>query len=259
MPLWLVFVITVIIVLLSVYIGYRLGKFMRNRNKDGRDIFSGSVVTASLGLLAFMLAITFSIAANRYSERKQLLLDEVNTISTTYLQADFLPETSGDAIKKLLREYVDLRASLIEKGKWSKSNNIQEVINKAESVQSKLWSYTVPLGRQYPNSETIGLFISSLNELIDLQTERIVVGLQYHIPGAIWGALYLLSILAFGLVGYELGSAQSGSVLVSIIMALTFSTVIILITDLDRPLQGHIEVSQKPMLQLQQKLSQEAP
>jgi len=258
MPLWFVFVLTVLIVLLSVYIGYRLGKFIRHRSKDGGEIFAGSVVAASLGLLAFMLAFTFSIAANRFSDRKQLLLDEVNTIGTTYLRADFLPDPTADETKKLLREYVDLRVSLAEMGMWKKPENIQELINRSESIQGKLWANIVPVGIQNPDSEIIGLFISSLNEVIDLQTERVVVALQYHIPGTIWGALYLLSILAFGLVGYELGAVQSGSVLVSIIMAITFSTVILLITDLDRPLQGHIMVSQEPMIQLQQKLNLDA-
>jgi len=67
-----------------------------------------------------------------------------------------------------------------------------------------------------------------------------------------------MSNLAFGLVGYELGAAKTGSVLVSVIMTITFSTVILLITDLDRPNQGHIVVSQKPMIQLQEKLNIEA-
>jgi len=231
---------------------------MRYKNKDGGEVYAGSVVAASLGLLAFMLAFTFSIAANRFSDRKQLLLDEVNSIGTTYLRADFLPDTLADETKKLLREYVDLRVSLAEMDMWKKPEKMRELINRSGSIHSKLWAQIVPVGIQNPDSEIIGLFISSLNELIDLQTERIVVALQYHIPGTIWGALYLLSILAFGLVGYELGAAQSGSVLVSVIMAITFSTVILLITDLDRPNQGQIVVSQEPMIQLQQKLNIEA-
>ena len=256
MPLWLVVLTTLVIVLLAVYAGYRLGMFMRARNKAGGELFSGSVVAASLGLLAFMLAFTFNIAANRYTERKQILLDEVNTIGTTYLRADFLSNPPRDEIKKLLREYVDLHALLADRDRWRDFAQLHIMIEKTESIQSRIWSYTAPLGMQYPDSITLGLFITSLNELIDLHTERAVVALQYHIPGTIWGALYLLSILAFGLVGYELGSSKTGSVLVSIIMAITFSTVILLITDLDRPNEGHIYVSQQPMLDLQQKLNQ---
>lgn len=258
MPLWLVVLTTLVIVLFSVYVGYRVGKYMRARNRGGGELFSGSVVTASLGLLAFMLAFTFNIAANRFTERKQILLDEVNTIGTTYLRADFLPDPPRDEIKRLLMEYVDKRALLTDRHKWRDSAQLQELINKAESIQDKLWAYTAPLVVHNPESEALGLFITSVNELIDLHTERVVVAHQYHIPGAIWGALYLLSILAFGLVGYELGSSKTGSVLVSVIMAVTFATVILLITDLDRPNEGHIYVSQMPMIQLQQKMNQDA-
>jgi len=255
MPLWLVGLTTLLIVLLAVYLGYRIGMYMRLRNKGGGELFSGSVVTASLGLLAFMLAFTFNIAANRYTERKEILLNEVNAIGTTYLRADFLPNPSRDEIKKLLRNYVDMHAVLIERSKWRDSAMLQELVNQAEAVQDNLWAQTVPIARQNPDSEVVGLFITSLNDLIDLHTERIVVALQYHIPGAIWGALYLLSILSFGLVGYELGASKTGSVLVSIIMAVTFATVILLITDLDRPNEGYIFVNQQPMVQLQQKLN----
>jgi len=38
-------------------------------------------------------------------------------------------------------------------------------------------------------------------------------------------------------------------------MAVTFSTVVLLITVLDRPNEGNIYVNQEPMVQLQQKLN----
>jgi len=157
MPLWLVVMTTLIIVLLSVYAGYRVGKFMLLRSGDSAGLFSGSVVTASLGLLAFMLAFTFSIAANRYTERKQILIEEVNAIGTTYLRADFLPSTSGDEIKNLLRKYVDIHASLADRAMWKEHKQIEELINQSELIHDKLWAYTVPLAKQFPNSEMIGL------------------------------------------------------------------------------------------------------
>ncbi len=258
LPLWAVFVVTVLIVLLSVFIGYKIGNYAHRRSKDGEEPSAGSVVAASLGLLAFMLAFTFGIAANRFDTRKQIVLDEVNTIGTTYLRAGFLPEPPRDDVRKLLREYVDLRAGLAGRDYWNKPDMIQQLVENAEAIQSRLWSYAVDVGRQYPDSEIVGLFIGSLNDMIDLHTKRVVVVLQYHIPGAIWGALYLLSILAFGLVGYEIGVSGGGNVLVSLVIALIFSTVIMLITDLDRPMQGQIAVSQEPMIQLQQKLNLEA-
>ncbi len=65
---------------------------------------AGSVIAVSLGLLAFMLAFTFGIAANRFDTRKQLVLDEINAIGTTYLRANTLPEPPRTKIRKLLRD-----------------------------------------------------------------------------------------------------------------------------------------------------------
>ena len=46
-----------------------------------------------LGLLAFILAFTFGAATSRFDDKKQLLLDEVNAIGTTFLRTDFLSES----------------------------------------------------------------------------------------------------------------------------------------------------------------------
>ena len=258
-PLWIVFTVTVVIVLLSIVAGYKIGNYVLHMQKYGAVVSTGSVVTASLGLLAFMLAFTFSIASNRYDTRKQIVLNEVNAIGTTYLRADTLPEPPRAEARKLLRDYVDLRASLSERENWDTLEKVQDLITKSEAIQDQLWSQVVYLGRNYPDSEIVSLYITSLNEMIDLHTERIVVALQYRIPDAIWGALYLLTALTFGLVGFEIGITGGGNVWASFIIAFIFSTVIFLITDLDRPMQGNITVSQKPVLELQQKLKNNSP
>ncbi len=257
--LWIVFAATVVIVLLSIVAGYKIGHYVQERKKDGTVISAGSVVAASLALLAFMLAFTFSIAYNRFDARKQIVLDEVNTIGTTYLRADTLPEPPRSEARKLLRDYVNTRASLPNTDYWNKPEKVKELIDKSEAIQDQLWSQVVYMGRTYPDSEIVSLYITSLNEMIDLHTERIVVALQYRIPGPIWGALYLLTVLTFGLVGFEIGITGGGNVWASFIIAFIFSTVIILITDLDRPMQGHIAVSQQPMLQLQEKVLDGGP
>lgn len=258
-PLWLVFVLTIVIVLLSVYIGYKVGNYAHRRSREGDVKSAGSVVAASLGLLAFMLAFTFGISANRYDTRKQLVLDEVNTIGTTYLRAGFLPEPPQDEVRKLLREYVDLRAAVAGKDYWNKPDKIKQIVDGSEAIQNMLWSYAVDVGRQNPDSDIIALFISSLNEMIDLHTNRVVVTLQYSIPSAVWGALYLLSILTFGIVGYEIGVSGGGNILVSLIIALIYSTAILIILDLDRPMEGKIVVSQEPMIELHQKMNEGIP
>jgi hypothetical protein len=52
----------------------------------------GPVVTASLTLLAFMMAMVFGAVESRFHERKLIALDEANAIGTAYLRADLLPK-----------------------------------------------------------------------------------------------------------------------------------------------------------------------
>src|SRR5438876_10839801 len=75
----------------SVECGYRLGKYRRSRQEQGKEAPGGTMVGATLGLLAFILAFTFGLAATRFDTRRQVLLDEANASGTTYLRAVMLP------------------------------------------------------------------------------------------------------------------------------------------------------------------------
>src|SRR5262245_17923843 len=52
----------------------------------------GLIVAAALTLLGLLIGFTFSMAANRYDQRKNLEEAEANAIGTQYLRADLLAE-----------------------------------------------------------------------------------------------------------------------------------------------------------------------
>ena len=78
--------------LISVECGYRLGKFRLSRREQEKEAPVGTMVGATLGLLAFILAFTFGLASSRFDNRRQLLLDEASALGTIYLRAGMLPE-----------------------------------------------------------------------------------------------------------------------------------------------------------------------
>lgn len=96
LPLWGLFLAILLLVLLSVEGGYRLGKYRRSRSEEEKEAPVGAMVGATLGLLAFLLAFTFGLAATRFDTRRQVLLDEANAIGTTYLRAGMLPDRRED-------------------------------------------------------------------------------------------------------------------------------------------------------------------
>src|SRR6516164_1870019 len=116
LPLWGLFVVILLVVLISVECGYRLGKYRRSRHEQEKETPVGTMVGATLGLLAFILAFTFGLAAARFDARRQVLLDEANAIGTTYLRAGMLPERREE-IRTLLRTYVNTRLEAVQSGK----------------------------------------------------------------------------------------------------------------------------------------------
>ena len=58
LPLWGVFIAILFVVLISVECGYRLGKYRRSRHEQEKQAPVGTMVGATLGLLAFILAFT---------------------------------------------------------------------------------------------------------------------------------------------------------------------------------------------------------
>jgi hypothetical protein len=252
LPLWGLFIVILFIALLSVESGYRIGRHRRNRHKEEKEAPVGTMVGASLGLLAFILAFTFGMAAERFETRRQVVLDEANAIGTTYLRAEMLPER-GEQIRALLRDYVDTRLEAVRSG------NIAEAVRQSENIQSQLWTDAVGVGEKNPNSIVVGLFVQSLNEMIDLHAKRLQAGLRSRIPGAIWVGLLAVAVLSLAAMGYLEGLPGSRRSLAVFAVAVAFSVVIELIADLDRPRGGVLRVSQQPLLDLQRSMNAPAP
>jgi hypothetical protein len=252
LPLWALFIVILLVVLLSVEFGYRLGKYRRSRHEQEKEAPLGTMVGATLGLLAFILAFTFGLAAARFDARRQALLDEANAIGTTYLRAGMLPER-GEQIRGLLRDYVGIRLEAMQ------SDNIAEAIRRSEDIQQKVWTEAETVGQKNPNSIVVGLFVQSLNQMIDLHAVRMQAGLRSRIPGAIWLGLFAVAASSLATMGYHAGLSGTRTSLATLAVAITFSVVIELIADLDRPQEGVLRVSQQALLDVQRSTSPPSP
>ena len=247
LPLFALFIVILLVVLLSVEFGYRLGKYRRSRHEQEKEAPLGTMVAATLGLLAFILAFTFGLAASRFDNRRQLVLDEANSIGTTYLRAGMLPER-GQQVRDLLREYVAVRLEAVQSG------NLAGGIRRSEDIQQKVWTEAETVGNKNPNSIVVGLFIQSLNQMIDLHAERMQAGLRSRIPGAIWLGLFAVAALSLATMGYHAGLSGTRRSLAIVAVAVTFAVVIELIADLDRPQEGILRVSQQALLDVQRSM-----
>jgi hypothetical protein len=240
LPLWALLVVVLLVVLLSVECGDRLGKRVGQPGQEP-DSPLDEMVGATLALLAFLLAFTFGLAASRYDTRRQLLLDEANAIGTTWLRAAMLPE-GGSEIRSLLRQYVDVRLEVV------RTHDLASNIRRSEALHAQLWARTVPIAQKTPDAVVTGLFVQSLNELIDLHAKRLAASVRNRIPLAIWASLYGVTTLSFAVLGYHAGLAGTRRSPAILPVAVAFAVVIWLIADLDRPQEGALTVNQQALI-----------
>jgi hypothetical protein len=251
LPLWGLLLATVVVALLAVEGGYWLGRYQSRRFPD-KEAPLATMVAASLGLTAFLLAFTFGVATSHFDDRREVFLNEVNAIGTAYLRAQFLPEPEHTETRELLRQYVDVRMKAVRSGNIQQ---VQQAIVLSETFHARLWSQAVTAGKKNPSPVVFGLFVQSLNEMIDLHTKRVVAGLRTRIPAVIWLVLYATTVLGMVHIGHYVGLTDPHRSLAIPAFALIFSVVLLLIADLDRPGEGLIKVDQAAMYDLRRTMT----
>src|ERR1700721_624183 len=78
---------------------------MSEEQKDDLSL----ILAASLTLLALIIGFSFSMATNRYDQRKNFEEAEANAIGTEYLRAHLLPPADAANVRKLLGAYLNQR------------------------------------------------------------------------------------------------------------------------------------------------------
>jgi hypothetical protein len=249
LPFWVLFLVTIGGILLAVSIGLRLGKHKGAPRAGMPSTPIPEIVAAMFGLLVFMLGFTFSLAASRFETRRILVVDEANAIGTTWLRAGMLPEPNRAAVRKLLREYLEVRLNAVKPG-----GDLGQGLARSAELQNQLWAEAEAVAAKNQGSIIVGLFISSLNDVIDLHSKRMTWGLRSRLPASIWETLCVLAICSLGMLGYYAGLADGQLRLAIFPLALVISTVLILIVDLDLPQSGSFRTSQQPLADLLQSL-----
>ena len=244
-PIWGLPAIAVALLAAGVEAGYRYGRWRHARRPDEKDQPVGAMVGSTLGLLALVLGFTFSMAAGQFEARRQAVLEEANAVGTTYLRARLLPDPQRSEVEKLLREYVDVRIAGVRDG------NIEEALARSEAIHELLWNQASTAAQKNPNSVMVGVFIQSLNNVIDLHEKRIHVGIRTRIPLVIWVCLIGMAMCSMAAVGYQSGLSGTIRSPAMLGLVLTFSVVLFLIADLDRNQEGLLRVSQQSLINVQ--------
>jgi hypothetical protein len=196
------------------------------------------------------------MAQSRFALRQELVVEEANDIGTNYLRSRLLPEPNKTETANLLRSYVDARLDFFRAGQEQEA--LKAADDRTGQLQNQLWSNAIIAVAKDDRMVTTGLFIQSLNNVIDDQEKR-RAAMENHVPESVLLLLFIVALVAALCVGYGCGLVAHRHIFSTTMMLLLIMLVITVIIDLDRPRRGLIKVSQNSMLRLQQSLSTNAP
>ena len=139
-PAGAIAVIVLVGALLGIELAFRWGRRVDGAASDDAKGHINTIQTSTLGILALLLAFTFSLSLQRFESRSDAVVDEANAIGTAYLRAQLLPAALRDDTRRLLREYVDLRvrAGVVA---TNEEDRLGGLLGQAARLQDALWEH----------------------------------------------------------------------------------------------------------------------
>ncbi len=244
-PIWLVFVLFAILTLACYEAGFRLGRWWQDRLPGEQEGPTDVLVGSLLALMAFLLAVTMGMASDRFDTRRGTLLAEANAIGQAYLQSDYLPESSANELKELLREYLPLRIVP------SDLDQLPVSLARSRELHAQMWAVFSTVAASGYNPDLMSALGDSLSEVVNVDETRVTSGLYARVPETVLWLLLLGSALSLGMIGFSAGVKGHRSVISAVVLVLALGIVLAMVIDLDRPQDGLINISQQPLTDVQ--------
>lgn len=247
-PQWLIGLITLVLLIVSIEIGYWIGLKAKVEMTQPMKSQISTIQNAILTIFTFLLGFTFAMALSRFDNRKQMVVKESNAIGTAVLRSQLLPENQRAKMYDLFKEYVNVEFNITSRANIP-TNEKKELNEEIKQLQTLMWTEAFNATENNPLSVPAGLFATSINQLIDVKTER-DIAISNHVPEIVLLGLLLFAALAIGILGYGNGLAATHARYPAIILCTVITLSFILIIDLDRPNRGLTKVSQESMIDL---------
>lgn len=223
----------------GLWLAGRIGLAFRQRRPemtdDEHDDF-GVILAATLTLLGLIIGFTFSMAISRYDQRKNDEEAEANAIGTEFVRADFLPNENAEKVRQLLKRYLEQRILFYE---TRREKELGQVNAHTAELQEQLWEAVKTPALQQP-SPIQALAVAGMNDVLNSQGYTQAAWWN-RIPAAAWGLMWAIAISCNSMIGYYVHPAARHWVR-SIVMPLVVAVSFFLISDIDSPRSGVIEV-----------------
>jgi hypothetical protein len=233
-PLLLLFPTSFLVLAVATWLGARLAARSTLVRESPEDF--GVIQTATLTLLGLIIGFTFSMALNRYDQRKNLEEEEANAIGTAYLRADFLGEPVAARLRDVLKRY---SAERITNYTTRDPVQLEAIDARTAKLQADMWAIVRDGALAQPDPLK-ALAVASINDVVNSQGYSQAAWWN-RIPHGAWVLMALLAVCANFLVGLG-AKGTSAPLRLMILFPLIISAVLFLVADIDAPRGGVIRV-----------------
>ncbi len=242
---WVIYPAIILLLIGLAEFGYRIALW-RRRSAGEVDVSPLLTIQGALfGFLALLIGFTFAMALARFDQRQDVVLGEANAIATVALRAQLLPSPHDVATLRLLDRYATTRLEFGDA--MADPEHFRQVAAESARLQAALWAEAVAVSAADPKSTPVGLFVESVNQVIDFHEDRVVAD-GSHVPTPVFYFLYAVSGVALAFTGYGFGAVATRHRVISTVMAVLVASVVLLIMDLDRPRRGLIRSNLAPLV-----------
>jgi hypothetical protein len=243
----------------AAWAAYRVALRRKDENETERERLSdiGPVEAAVAGLLALVLAFSFSLAAQRFDARQSVVVAQAKAIEATFLRCALLDRDDRAYCEDRLRAYVDLLVAYNAAPRDQKK--IDAVVGQIEDIERELWARVAAVARDRPTIVNANM-LTALSDVIDRRVERIA-SMRIVVPEEVTVVLLVLCVLWAAVAGYAYGLKRNQKRAAWVIFSVLVALIVYVTIDLDQPRRGIIRLGagNQSMMDLQTSMRSGAP
>lgn len=242
------FIVFILLVALGLFVGMivllevgrRIGIHRMRKDPEAARAGFGAAEGAIFALLGLLIAFTFSGAAERFDQRRHLIVEETNAIGTAYLRVDLVAPDLQPPLRDAFRRYLTARLDVYRK--IPNMAAVDAALAEVDRLQKDIWRQAITATRapgSHPSAAV--LLIPALNAMIDITTTR-SMATRFHPPIIIFALLILLALGSALLAGHAMATAKARSWAHVVAFAAAMAISLYVILEIEYPRLGLIRV-----------------
>jgi hypothetical protein len=222
--------------LIMVPLGRMFGKMWKREEAEPKGGV-GALLTGLFGLSGFILAFTFGMSAARYSNVREIIVQEANDIGTALLRSDLYADSVRGEFRADFKKYIEARVTYYNSA--TDRASLFKAKNDAAKASSALWARAIQQSKQPNMLIPSNQMIPALNSMFDIAS-TIETTLYARVPDLIVYMLFLLALATSFIGGFTSSAIRHKDWIVIVVFALFSSMVTYITLDLGRPMRGII-------------------